>query len=275
MELLLFVAMAFSPVSVVRVGGAEEVVFAPEEGFVRLDVQRYKEIEFRAFYWNVNRSAAVLEYIHKNKELTIFGGYKIRTKFDKSKLSLLLKNTRLTDNGIYTAQIIDSSGRERDIATYRLIVKEAPPIPEVGVAFLSSAGGVCSVSVNCSAGDTWARYTCDHAHCTQKRITSRTGVNLSVIAADGTIYCISSNQAHIMTHSKSTKNICSRVDTKEEIPGFIFLVIFFFIFIISVAINFILIICRRKRPSGAVADVQRDVLCRPQRGVVASPQALE
>ncbi|KAJ8268558.1 hypothetical protein COCON_G00137300 [Conger conger] len=76
------------------------------------------------------------------------------------------------------------------------------------MALLSSDGGVCKVSVNCSAEDTLASYTCDHAHCTQvENTTSPTGLNLIVTATNDTIHCNSSNRVATKTQSYSTKNI--------------------------------------------------------------------
>ncbi|KAG5841718.1 hypothetical protein ANANG_G00169740, partial [Anguilla anguilla] len=127
--------------------------------------------------------------------LTFYKDYKIRTEFDQKIFTLLLKNVQEKDSGIYTAEITDEEGQRRHVASYRLTVQEAPPTPQVRVALLSSAGGFCKVSVNCSAKDTWASYTCDHAHCTQvANTTSPTGVNIIVMATNGTIHCSSSNR---------------------------------------------------------------------------------
>ncbi|KAG5841716.1 hypothetical protein ANANG_G00169690, partial [Anguilla anguilla] len=83
---------------------------------------------------------------------------------------------------------------------------EAPPTPQVGVALLSSAGGICKVSVNCSANNTWACYTCDHAHCTQvANTTLSTEVKITVTATKEAISCSSSNR--VGTKTQSTKHI--------------------------------------------------------------------
>ncbi|KAJ8361365.1 hypothetical protein SKAU_G00178900 [Synaphobranchus kaupii] len=87
-------------------------------------------------------------------------------------------------------------------------LKQAPPIPQVRVELLSSAAGFCNVSVNCSAKDIWASYTCDHAHCTQvENTTSLSGVNIIVTATNGIIHCSSSNRVDTKTQSVSTKDL--------------------------------------------------------------------
>ncbi|KAJ8377181.1 hypothetical protein SKAU_G00077610 [Synaphobranchus kaupii] len=121
-----------------------------------------------------------------------------------------VRNVQQTDSGIYTAKITDNEGKDKDIVTHRLTVQEAPPIPQVRVELLSSAGGFCNVSVNCSAKDIWASYTCDHAHCTQvENATSPSGVNIIVTATNGTIHCSSSNRVDTKTQSVPTKDLCS------------------------------------------------------------------
>ncbi|XP_035283827.1 uncharacterized protein LOC118232804 isoform X3 [Anguilla anguilla] len=194
------------------VSRAEESLFVREGGSVRLDVQEYEGLHFRALSWRFNITTAILEYINKSKDLDVFYPYKTRAEFDKKNFSLLLKNMQERDNGIYTAEINDNEGVRRHADFYRLTVQVAPPTPEVGVALLSSAGGFCKVSVNCSAKDTWASYTCDHAHCTQvANTTSPTGVNIIVTATNGTIHCSSSNRVDTKTRSESTKTICPPV----------------------------------------------------------------
>ncbi|KAJ8361366.1 hypothetical protein SKAU_G00178910 [Synaphobranchus kaupii] len=149
--------------------------------------------------------------------MTNYGSYKATTEFDEKNFSLLLKNVQQRDSGIYTAKITDDDGKERDVATYRLTVQEAPPIPQVRVELLSSAAGFCNVSVNCSAKDIWASYTCDHAHCTQGEITtSLSGVNIIVTATNGSIHCSSSNR--VDTKTNSTKNICNLSVDKTRQP---------------------------------------------------------
>ncbi|KAJ8272849.1 hypothetical protein GJAV_G00094130 [Gymnothorax javanicus] len=174
--------------------------FGRTGGAVRLDLQGSTDTQ------------RILLYFYNTELLNTYGEYKTRTEFDKGNFSPLLKNLELTDSGIYTANITDYDGKEKYFVTYRLTVQEAPPIPQVGVALLSSAGGVCNVSVNCSAEDTWASYTCDQIHCTQvENKTSPTGVMLIAMATDGTIHCSSSNQISTETQSKSTKDICKFV----------------------------------------------------------------
>ncbi|XP_064202058.1 uncharacterized protein LOC135260617 isoform X4 [Anguilla rostrata] len=193
----------------VQVSGAEESLFVRKGGSVRLDVQRHERLRFDSLFWHFNISTAVLVYINKFKDLKLCKDYKSRTEFDQRNFSLLLKNVRLRHSGTYTATISDKSGQQILVASYRLTVQVAPPTPQVRVVFLSSAGGFCKVSVNCSAKDTWASYTCDHAQCTQVANTaSPTGVNIIVTATNGTIHCSSSNRVDTKTGSESTKTIC-------------------------------------------------------------------
>ncbi|XP_035283832.1 uncharacterized protein LOC118232805 isoform X4 [Anguilla anguilla] len=192
------------------VSRAEESLslFVRKGGSVRLDVQGYEKLRNEALFWRFN-STAILQYLIKFKDLTFYKDYKIRTEFDQKNFTLLLKNVQERDSGIYTARITDIEGQPRDVASYRLTVQVAPPTPEVGVGLFSSAGGFCMVSVNCSAKDTWASYICDHAHCTQvANTTSPTGVNIIVMATNGTIHCSSSNRVDIKTRSESIKDFC-------------------------------------------------------------------
>ncbi|XP_035283842.1 uncharacterized protein LOC118232807 isoform X6 [Anguilla anguilla] len=195
------------------VSRAEESLslFVRKGGSVRLDVQGYEGLRFNTLYWHFN-STAILQYLIKFKDLTFYNNYNISTEFDQKNFTLLLKNVQERDSGIYTAKITDIEGKDRLVASYRLTVQVAPPTPEVGVGLFSSAGGLCMVSVNCSAKDTWASYICDHAHCTQvANTTSLTGVNIIVTATNGTIHCSSSNRVDIKTRSESIKHVCKSV----------------------------------------------------------------
>ncbi|XP_035283849.1 uncharacterized protein LOC118232812 [Anguilla anguilla] len=206
MEPLIIIVLAFSAISVSR---AEESLslFVHEGGSVHLDVQGYEGLQFSTLSWYFNISTTILEYIIGFK-LTFYNNYNISTEFDQKNFTLLLKNMQERDSGIYTAKITEE-GQLKDLASYSITVQEAPPTPEVGVALLSSAGGFCNVSVNCSAKDTWASYTCDHAHCTQvANTTLSTEVYIIVTATNGTIHCNSSNRVDTKTRSESTKDIC-------------------------------------------------------------------
>ncbi|KAJ8361364.1 hypothetical protein SKAU_G00178890 [Synaphobranchus kaupii] len=167
--------------------------------------------------------------------MTNYGSYKATTEFDEKNFSLLLKNVQQRDSGIYTAKITDDDGKERDVATYRLTVQEAPPIPQVRVELLSSAAGLCNVSVNCSAKDIWASYTCDHAHCTQvENTTSLSGVNIIVTATNGIIHCSSSNRVDTKTQSVPTKDICQ---PKATTRGVIIITSCFVVIAIAIVIS--------------------------------------
>ncbi|KAJ8377176.1 hypothetical protein SKAU_G00077560 [Synaphobranchus kaupii] len=96
---------------------------------------------------------------------------------------------------------MDDDGKDKDVATHRLTVQ----------------GGFCNVSVNCSAKDIWASYTCDHAHCTQvENTTSPSGVNIIFTATNGTIHCSSSNRVDTKTQSVPTKDLCGPYPTVWE-----------------------------------------------------------
>ncbi|XP_061112102.1 uncharacterized protein LOC133137781 [Conger conger] len=203
---LLIVAVFLSTAPVSR---AEEDLFVLKGDSVRLDVKRHEELQFHSISWSVNISKEIVDYIRKRQLIDKYENG-IISEFDKKNLSLLLKNVTQNYSGIYTATITDDGGQEKAVATYRLTVQEAPPIPQVSVALLSSDGGVCKVLVNCSAEDTMVSYTCDHAHCTQvENTTSPTGLNLIVTATNDTIHCSSSNRVATKTQSYSTKDICS------------------------------------------------------------------
>ncbi|XP_035283839.1 uncharacterized protein LOC118232807 isoform X3 [Anguilla anguilla] len=193
------------------VSRAEKSLFVPNGSSVRLGVQEYADLQFLSLSWRFNISTAILEYTYEVKYLKLFKSYENRAEFEKN-FTLLLKNVQERDSGIYTAKITDIEGKDRLVASYRLTVQVAPPTPEVGVGLFSSAGGLCMVSVNCSAKDTWASYICDHAHCTQvANTTSLTGVNIIVTATNGTIHCSSSNRVDIKTRSESIKHVCAPV----------------------------------------------------------------
>ncbi|XP_035283845.1 uncharacterized protein LOC118232809 [Anguilla anguilla] len=194
------------------VSRSEESLFVRKGSSVRLGVQGYADLRFNTLSWRFNISTAILEYNYEVKHLILFKSYETRANFYKENFTLLLKNMQERDSGIYTAGISDEEGQLRDVASYRLTVQEAPPTPQVGVALLSSAGGFCNVSVNCSAKDTWASYTCDHAHCTQvENTTLSTEVYIIVTATNEAIYCSSINRVDTKTRSESTKDICAPV----------------------------------------------------------------
>ncbi|KAJ8361377.1 hypothetical protein SKAU_G00179020 [Synaphobranchus kaupii] len=119
---------------------------------------------------------------------------------------------QFSDNGTYACDVKNPPDIEVMPAhtQLRVVMKEAPPIPQVRVELLSSAAGLCNVSVNCSAKDIWASYTCDYAHCTQGEITtSLSGVNIIVTVTNGIIHCSSSNRVDTKTQSVPTKDLCS------------------------------------------------------------------
>ncbi|XP_035283818.1 natural killer cell receptor 2B4-like isoform X3 [Anguilla anguilla] len=214
MEPLIIIVLAFSAISVFR---AEEFLFVRKGRSVRLDVQGYEGLRFHTLYWKFNSKETILEYSNKYKGLTSFEDYENRTEFDQKNFTLLLKNVQERDSGIYTAEITDAKGKDRDVASYRLTVQEAPPTPEVGVALLSSAGGFCKVSVNCSANDTWASYTCNHAHCTKvANTTLSTEVKITVTATKEAISCSSSNRVGTKMQSKSTKHVCTPINENNQ-----------------------------------------------------------
>ncbi|XP_064202078.1 SLAM family member 9-like [Anguilla rostrata] len=240
MEPLIIIVLAFSAISV---SGAEESLFVRKGGSVRLDVRRDAEPPFSIFVWKFDITTFIHMYV--GNVVTTFPDYKNKTEFDEKNLSLLLKNVQERDSGIYTAKITDIEGKERDVASYRLTVQEAPPTPQVGVVSLFSAGGFCNVSVNCSAKDTWASYTCDHDDCTQvANTTSPTGVNIIVTATNGTIYCSSSNRVDIKTGSKSIKDFCTPINHVAS-PGVTVGVI-----VAAAAVISITVIYKKRRKSG-------------------------
>ncbi|XP_064202055.1 uncharacterized protein LOC135260616 [Anguilla rostrata] len=231
----------------VPVSRAEESLFVRKGGSVRLDVQGYEKLKFRTISWTFN-SGRLVNFIHKIRYLATYVNH-TRVEFDQKNFSLLLTNVQESDSGIYTAKIIYKQKTSR-VATYRLTVQEAPPTPQVGVALLSSAGGFCNVSVNCSAKDTWASYTCDHAHCTQvANTTSLTGVNIIVTATNGTIHCNSSNRVETKTRSESTKTICTPIPESNSPVGVIVAVVAIIIIIIIVTV-IVFVIYNRRRKSG-------------------------
>ncbi|XP_061110441.1 uncharacterized protein LOC133136749 [Conger conger] len=210
-RLLLIVALFLSTAPVSR---AEEDLFVLKGDSVRLDVERHEELQFGSISWSVNVNTRIVNYNRKRQFIDKYENG-IMSEFDETSLSLLLKNVQQNYSGIYRATITDGGGQEKAVATYRLTVQEAPPIPQVSVALLSSDGGVCKVLVNCSAEDTMVSYTCDHAHCTQvENTTLPTGLNLIVAATNGNIHCNSSNRVAAKTQSNSTKDICP-----PEVPG--------------------------------------------------------
>ncbi|XP_064202077.1 uncharacterized protein LOC135260621 isoform X2 [Anguilla rostrata] len=242
MEPLFITILAFSVISVSR---AEEslCLFVREGGSVRLDVQGYEGLQFSTLSWYFNISTTILEYIIGFK-LTFYNNYNISTEFDQKNFTLLLKNVQERDSGIYTAKITEE-GQLKDLASYSITVQEAPPTPEVGVALLSSDGGFCMVSVNCSAKDTWASYTCDHDDCTQvANTTSPTGVNIIVTATNGTIHCSSSNRVDAKTQSESIKDFCTPI--KDSFPVGVTVVTIIIIIIITI----VYVIYKKRRISG-------------------------
>ncbi|XP_035283817.1 natural killer cell receptor 2B4-like isoform X2 [Anguilla anguilla] len=246
MESLFIAVLAISAISVSR---AEKSLFVLKGSSVRLDMQEYEGLHFRALSWRFNITTAILEYINKSKDLDVFNTYKTRAEFDKKNFSLLLKNMQERDNGIYTAEINDNEGVRRNADSYRLTVQEAPPTPEVGVALLSSAGGFCKVSVNCSAKDTWASYTCDHAHCTQvENTTLSTEVKITVTATNEAIYCSSSNRVGTKTRSESIKDFCTPI--KDSFPVGVTVVTIIIISIIIIIITIVYVIYKKRRISG-------------------------
>ncbi|XP_036374849.1 uncharacterized protein LOC118771081 [Megalops cyprinoides] len=187
---------------------AENSVFVLEGSSYRLDVQGYDKLQIRSMLWKFNRTANILQYIKEINYISTYGNFENRVEFDQRNLSLLLKNMQERDSGIYTAIITDESGTDRDVAAYTLSVQVATPKPQLSMELLFSDGGYCNVSVNCSAKDDWASYTCDHTHCTQ--VASKTppsGVNIIVTAINGYIHCNSSNWVSMETQSE--RNLCS------------------------------------------------------------------
>ncbi|KAJ8245182.1 hypothetical protein GJAV_G00274210 [Gymnothorax javanicus] len=188
-----------------------------------------------------------------------FDSYEHMAEFNSSTLSLLLKNVRLTDSGIYEAEIRKIKGKP-NVTTYRLSVEEAPPIPQVRVALLFSDGEFCNVSVNCSAEDTRASYTCDHAKCILvENKTSQTGINLTVTATNGTIHCNSKNHVATKTQSESTNAICQSQETTRKKPNYIIPIavsVIIAALIIIVVIIIIIIRKRRRRSEGTQVVTQ-------------------
>ncbi|KAJ8272843.1 hypothetical protein GJAV_G00094060 [Gymnothorax javanicus] len=251
----LCIALVVTIFSTLTVCRAEKPLFVQKGGAVRLDAQGYKGLELESITWRVN-TTTILRYIKGIENPTKFGNYTTRVEFDKGNFSLLLKSLQQTDSGIYTAKITAIDGRDKDAAAYKLTVQEPLPKPHVAVALLSSAGGVCNVSVNCSAKDTWASYTCDHTHCTQvKNTTSPTGVSLIVTATNGTIQCSSSNWVSTATKTESIEDTCPQTKNTEQ-PNYVILIavpviiaVLLVIVVIIIIIIIIIIIRKRQRRS--------------------------
>ncbi|KAI1901205.1 hypothetical protein AGOR_G00031900 [Albula goreensis] len=183
-----------------------------------LDVPEYQDLQFNTMFWNFNNDESVLEYSHKFKDLTVYKAFKDKVEFSQTNFSLLLKNMQAGDSGLYTAKITDANGKIKHVAKHRLSVKEAVPKPQVKVELLSSGGGYCNVSVNCSAKDTWATYTCDHTHCTQVQSTpSPSAINITVTATNGSILCESSNCASTSNQSASMEDHCTKVNSSNGV----------------------------------------------------------
>ncbi|KAJ8272842.1 hypothetical protein GJAV_G00094050 [Gymnothorax javanicus] len=236
--------------------GAEVDLFVLKGASVHLDVPAYKGQEFKFITWKVNGSEEILEYIQKYKDLQIYKSYKNTAEFNNSTLSLLLKNVQLNHSGIYTAEIKDHEGN-RHVTTHRLSVEEGPPKPQVGVTLLSSAGGLCIVSVNCSAGDFLVSHTCDHTHCTlAENTTLPSRFTLTVTATRSTIFCSSSNRADKKTQANSIEDICP-LGNGDGMTVFIIITsvtCFICIFLISIIIT---VIYRRKRHTQGIHVVTK------------------
>ncbi|KAI1901283.1 hypothetical protein AGOR_G00032720 [Albula goreensis] len=198
---------------------AEDPVCVLEGSSKWLDVPEYQDLQFNTMFWNFNNDESVLEYSHKFKDLTVYKAFKDKVEFSQTNFSLLLKSMQAGDSGLYTAKIIDANGKIKHVAKHRLSVKEAVPKPQVRVELLSSERGYCNVSVNCSAKDTWATYTCDLTHCTQVQSTpSPSAINITVTATNGSILCESSNCASTSSQSASIEDHCS-VSPMAPPPG--------------------------------------------------------
>ncbi|KAJ8272844.1 hypothetical protein GJAV_G00094070 [Gymnothorax javanicus] len=184
-------------------------LYVTEGESIHLYVQEYEKLQhpFR-IYWTVS-STNIVSY--HNGTLEISENYENRIEFDEEDFSLLLKSVQQTDSRTYSAGIShvgSSCGTLTNVASYKLIVEESLPIPQVKLALLHSDGRVCRVSVYCTAKDTFTSVTCQQAHCKRISSVSRYRLDLIVTAANGAIHCSSTNGVATKTRSESTMDIC-------------------------------------------------------------------
>ncbi|KAG7454974.1 hypothetical protein MATL_G00251620 [Megalops atlanticus] len=247
-SLLLYAALGLITATVSR---AKDSVFVLEGSSYRLDVQGYEKPQMDTLFWWFNETEAILKYSSDNIKPTVYEVYENRVEFDQRNFSLLLKNLQERDSGIYKARITDKKGKTADVATYTLCVQAATPKPQLSMELLFSDGEHCNVSVNCSAKDNWASYTCDHTHCTEvEPTTPPSGVNIIVTATNGTIHCNSSNWVSVETQSESMKDICQKQEPPpDQVKSVTIIISCIIIIFIIIIIIIIYIKCRQREGS--------------------------
>ncbi|KAJ8409800.1 hypothetical protein AAFF_G00218590 [Aldrovandia affinis] len=259
--LTLLRAVCVLTLSNTKVSTAEVSRFVLKEKPLHLDVQQYEKLPpWDRFQWYFERNSnqkTIVDY-STNATPKVYGDYKTRAKFDQKNLSLQLKNMQEGDSGFYTAKIIDHEGQHTLVAAYRVSVQEATPKPQVSLKLLYSGGEYCNVSVNCSAKDTWASFTCDQSHCTQgNHSASLTGISIFVTATNGSIHCNSSNR--VSTETKSKSLVCVKGEqekTPMEISPIYYALSIIIIIIIIIIIVGPIVYYKKFRHSGGSQTTQ-------------------
>ncbi|XP_028833778.1 CD48 antigen-like isoform X2 [Denticeps clupeoides] len=154
---------------------------------VTLDLQRPAETGIKRIIWSFNLNTDIVTY-YSNYKLKTEDEFKDKVYFNSRTFSLLVKNLRKSDSGIYRAE--GPGGWV--LAEYRLRVLEPVEAPVLTLVTYWSTGDSCHVTVNCTGGDRSLMSSCDNTSCSPEGGAS-TDSTLSMSVRDDIISCNHSN----------------------------------------------------------------------------------
>ncbi|XP_049334374.1 uncharacterized protein LOC125801639 [Astyanax mexicanus] len=190
--------------------GSSDPVFRVVGDSLKLEIKGSVS-EFVDFTWTFNATVNVQKYYKELKHIQLGPCYKDRAKFNNKTCSLILKNLKKNDSGLY--EVKASSAAHITTAMYRLSVLD-PVEPPVLTVYNTT--DPCNITLTCRGHDLSINSTCYKKTCEEKEVTSSGGVALSLSVRDGAIICNCSNPASWKQENKTFTHIFAYTDAEQR-----------------------------------------------------------